>query len=78
MPALLRSAEQAWHGPLQSELQQTLSAQNPDWHWLAEEQIEPLPRSAAQCPELSQYDQVVHWASVAHVVPQSPLDAVHK
>lgn len=78
MPLPLSWAAQAWHRPLQSELQHTLSTQNPDWHWLGEEQVEPLPRSAVQCAEPSQYDHAVHCASFAQVVGQSPLEPEHR
>lgn len=50
LPLPLRTAEQAWQAAAQDVLQQTLSTQELELHWLAELQAAPLPNFGTQAP----------------------------
>jgi hypothetical protein len=44
------AAEQAWQRPVHAVLQQTPSTQNPEVHWLVDEQGPPFPAATEQVP----------------------------
>jgi hypothetical protein len=66
----LPAASQAWHWPPQAVLQHTPSTHWPLWHWLAPEQVEPLPSLGVQAPE-EQKSPAMQSPSAAQVVRQA-------